>query len=265
MSRADSPKGASNEARRGEVLAAAFDVFVERGYEAATVQDIASRVGLLKGSLYYYIESKEALLYALVKRAYDNIADYLASDDQLSKGDAPTRLCRFIDLFVGNLSNKASEAEARLVARELHNLSAPHQREIHIKAGLVESYLIDIIVQGITEGSFDERTDPRVAANSIFSVLNGASWRLRRGDQAWSAIVSWYQTFMVRGLGGICPRAPASSHWPRSPRRSANSVVGWGRGCVAASRRRIDHIHGVWGRDMRFACTGITHRVTVNP
>jgi TetR/AcrR family transcriptional regulator, cholesterol catabolism regulator len=208
MSRADSPKGASNEARRGEVLAAAFDVFVERGYEAATVQDIASRVGLLKGSLYYYIESKEALLYALVKRAYDNIADYLASDDQLPTGDAPTRLCRFIDLFVGNLSNKASEAEARLVARELHNLSAPHQREIHIKAGLVESYLIDIIVQGITEGSFDERTDPRVAANSIFSVLNGASWRLRRGDQPWSAIVTWYQTFMVRGLGGDLSAGP---------------------------------------------------------
>jgi AcrR family transcriptional regulator len=206
MSRADAPKGASNEARWAEVLVAAFDVFVENGYEAATVQDIASRVGLLKGSLYYYIESKEALLYALIKRAFDNIADYLASDDQLLVGDAPTRLCRFIDLFVGNLSNKTSEAEARLVGREMHNLSSAHRREIRVKAEVVESYLLDIIVQGIAEGSLDEKTDPRVAVSSIFSLLNSASWRLRRGDQPWSAIAAWYQRLVVRGLGGDLSR-----------------------------------------------------------
>jgi TetR/AcrR family transcriptional regulator, cholesterol catabolism regulator len=206
MSRADAPKGASNEARWGEVLVAAFDVFVEKGYEAATIQDIASRVGLLKGSLYYYIESKEALLYALIKQAFDNIADYLASDDQLLEGDAPTRLCRFIDLFVGNLSNKTSEAEARLVGREMHNLSSAHRREIRVKAEVVESYLLDIILQGIAEGSLDAQTDPRVAASSIFSLLNSASWRLRRGDQTWSSIATWYQTLIVRGLGGDLSR-----------------------------------------------------------
>jgi TetR/AcrR family transcriptional regulator, cholesterol catabolism regulator len=201
MSPTEAPKGTANEARWGEVLVAAFDVFVERGYEAATVQDIASRVGLLKGSLYYYIESKEGLLYALIKRAYDNIADNLANDDQLQHGNAPTRLCRFIDLFVGNLSDKVSKAEARLVSRELHNLSSAHRREIRVKADVVESYLMDIIVQGIAQGSFDEATDPRVAVDSILSLLNDASWRLRRVDQPWPAIVAWYQRFMLRGLG----------------------------------------------------------------
>ena len=59
------PKGTLNATRWNEVLEAAAAVFQERGYQAARIEDIAARVGILKGSLYYYIESKEDLLYAL--------------------------------------------------------------------------------------------------------------------------------------------------------------------------------------------------------
>jgi TetR/AcrR family transcriptional regulator, cholesterol catabolism regulator len=193
MPSSEAPKGAANEARSAEVLAAAFDVFVERGYKSATVQDIASRVGLLKGSLYYYIESKEALLFALIKRAYENIGDYLNADPELLEGDATTRLCRFIELFIGNMSSNVSEAEARLVRQEMHHLTAAHRREIRIRAE---------IVQGIEERDFDPDTDPAVAVHSIFSILNNVSWHLRRGEQSWDAIVAWYKQFMVKGLGG---------------------------------------------------------------
>jgi AcrR family transcriptional regulator len=192
------------------VLAAAFDVFVERGYENATIQDIASRVGLLKGSLYYYIESKESLLFALIKRAYDNIGDYLAADEQLLEGDATMRLGRFIELFIGNMSDNVSEAEARLVRQEMHRLSAAHRHEIRGRAEVVESYLRDIIVQGIGEADFSPDTDPVVAVHSIFSILNNVSWHLRRDDQTWDTIVGWYKQFMVRGLGGQ-PTAPAGT------------------------------------------------------
>jgi len=197
----ESPKGAANEARWAEVVSAAFDVFVERGYEAATVQDIASRVGLLKGSLYYYIESKEALLFALILRPFDNIVEYLASDDELVRGDAITRLCRFIELFIGNLSDNTTEAELRLVQQEMHRLSGPHRREIRTRSEIVESFLRDILTQGVADGDFDPETDLYVAGHSIFSILNN-SWRLRRRDQRWSEIVTRYQRFMVQGLGG---------------------------------------------------------------
>jgi AcrR family transcriptional regulator len=196
------PRGIANQARSAEVLAAAFDVFVERGYEAATVQEIASRVGLLKGSLYYYIESKEALLFELIHRAFNNIAKYLASDTELTRGDAITRLCRFIELFVGNLSDNTTEAEIRLIRQEMHRLSQPHRREIRARAEIVESFLSDILTQGVAEGDFDPGTDMRVAVHSIFSILNNVSWHLRREDQQWSSIVTWYQRFIIQGLGG---------------------------------------------------------------
>ena len=50
-----------------EIVAAAAKVFRDKGYHAATVRDIAEEVGILKGSLYHHFESKEALLYLVVK------------------------------------------------------------------------------------------------------------------------------------------------------------------------------------------------------
>src|SRR5262245_5537047 len=47
--------------RHREILEAAATLFAERGYAATSVRDIGERVGLLGGSLYYYIKSKEAL------------------------------------------------------------------------------------------------------------------------------------------------------------------------------------------------------------
>ena len=47
------------------IVAAATRLFHEKGYESTSIQDVAEAVGILKGSLYYYIQTKEDLLYAL--------------------------------------------------------------------------------------------------------------------------------------------------------------------------------------------------------
>ena len=50
-----------------DIVAAAAKVFRTKGYHAATVRDIADEVGILKGSLYHHFDSKEELLYLVVK------------------------------------------------------------------------------------------------------------------------------------------------------------------------------------------------------
>src|ERR1700679_3195574 len=69
------PKG---RRRDREVLRAATTVFYERGYASATVQDVADALGMLKGSLYYYIDSKEDLLYRLLLEIHDGVDEVLA-------------------------------------------------------------------------------------------------------------------------------------------------------------------------------------------
>ena len=53
--------------RTKEIIAAAAKLFKEKGYHATTIQDVADEVGMLKGSLYYHIKSKEELLYLVTK------------------------------------------------------------------------------------------------------------------------------------------------------------------------------------------------------
>src|SRR5260370_826323 len=48
------------------ILSAALDAFYEKGYHAATVRDLASRVGVTVPALYYHFENKEAILFALL-------------------------------------------------------------------------------------------------------------------------------------------------------------------------------------------------------
>ena len=82
------PKGTLNTTRWNEVLEAAAAVFQEKGYQAARIEDIATRVGILKGSLYYYIESKEDLLYALTVDGHTKGLEAIQEDDATRAADA---------------------------------------------------------------------------------------------------------------------------------------------------------------------------------
>ena len=56
------------EQRPGEIADAAFEVFAEKGYERARVDEVAKRAGVSKGLLYLYFKTKEALFKAVIKR-----------------------------------------------------------------------------------------------------------------------------------------------------------------------------------------------------
>src|SRR5690242_15254848 len=60
------PRARRPEARPAEILAAALDLFAERGFAATRMEDVASRAGLSKAGIYLYFQDKMALLKALV-------------------------------------------------------------------------------------------------------------------------------------------------------------------------------------------------------
>lgn len=63
--------GVERRNRDLEVMASATSVMSERGYAATSIQEIADRVGVLKGSLYHYFSSKEELLYRILSESHD--------------------------------------------------------------------------------------------------------------------------------------------------------------------------------------------------
>src|SRR5438309_1229026 len=67
-----------------EIVDAAAEVFYEKGYAATSMQDIADRAGILKGSLYHYIRAKEDLLLAVLTTVYEDI---VAIAEKVAKAD----------------------------------------------------------------------------------------------------------------------------------------------------------------------------------
>ena len=59
--------------RKNEILDAAQELFLTQGYEKTSVDNIIKKVGVAKGTFYYYFKSKEDLLDKLVKRMTDKI------------------------------------------------------------------------------------------------------------------------------------------------------------------------------------------------
>ena len=79
------------DARPKELLASALDIFVERGYAASRLDDVAARAGVSKGTLYLYFENKEELFKAVVREnlvsalteAEDYVGQYSGSSSAL--------------------------------------------------------------------------------------------------------------------------------------------------------------------------------------
>ena len=69
------------EARPAELLAAALDLFVDKGFAATRLEDVATRAGVSKGTLYLYFASKEALFEAVIR---EGIVPVLLENEEIA-------------------------------------------------------------------------------------------------------------------------------------------------------------------------------------
>ena len=75
------PRKRRKEARPAELMAAALALFVEKGFSATRLDDVAARAGVSKGTLYLYFDNKDALLKALIQ---EGILPVVAENEQIA-------------------------------------------------------------------------------------------------------------------------------------------------------------------------------------
>ena len=85
MSALPTPRKRRKEARPSELLEAALCLFVEKGFAATRLEDVAARAGVSKGTLYLYYENKDALFKAVIQ---EGIVPVIAENEVLSKNRA---------------------------------------------------------------------------------------------------------------------------------------------------------------------------------
>lgn len=158
------------EARPDEVLDAALALFIEKGFAATRVEDIASRAGLSKGAVYLYFPSKEAILEGLVKRSVTPIADSALAFLNNYSGDPRPVISQVLKMVAGRLADPKLVAIPRLLIREIVNF--PEFAEMYRAAVLdrVIPAVTQLVETGMREGYF-RPLDAELTLRSIIGPI----------------------------------------------------------------------------------------------
>lgn len=193
------------------IRSAAIDLFFEHGYEATSLRAIASEVGIQVGSLYNHLTSKENLLYSIMSQI---IKDFVSALDERLDGvtDSVERLRTAIDVHV--YFHTARSREVFIGNSELRSLSPAHRRKVVKLRDAYELRFVEIIEQGLSEGTFAV-PDPKLAAWAVLAIATSTStWFTPDGRLQLEDISGFYADFVMNGLLGA--KAAATTRGPNA-------------------------------------------------
>lgn len=157
-------------ARPDEVLDAALDLFIEKGFSTTRVEDIAKRAGISKGAVYLYFPSKEALLEGLVKRAIVPATDKIFAMASGFEGDPRQAISMVLRAMAQQLGNTKVFAIPKIIMREA--LHAPEIAEMYRKEVLdrVIPVITGLVRKGIADGYLRD-VDPELTVRNIVGPI----------------------------------------------------------------------------------------------
>lgn len=166
-----SPKPDVSEQRIAQILEAATAVFAEKGFDRATMEDIADAVGINKATIYLYFDSKDALIRAIAETLFARELAGLRAAHELP-GGAIQRLAAYYEALI------AEDAEVLPLMPLLYEFYALGLRREDVRAVIADfirqsAGLLEAIIQeGIDSGEL-EPTDARQAARALDALLSG--------------------------------------------------------------------------------------------
>ena len=183
--------------QREEILAAAAQIFREKGYHATSMQDIAEAVNLQKGSLYHHIRSKEEILASLLDRALDllilSMQEVMASPLSVEE-----KLRSAMRMYADNIAVHSDLAAVLLL--EYRNLS-PRLRARHMgRRDRFEALWRELLRQGMQQGVF-RTSDEKLVALAILGVQNWMlTWYRAEGPLSAAELSNRFADLFLNGL-----------------------------------------------------------------
>jgi AcrR family transcriptional regulator len=194
------PTGESKQKLR-EICRVAARVFYEKGYDGASMQDIAEAVGLTKAGLYHHVESKDRLLFEIMNYGMD-ILDETVLERVKNIADPREKLRQtiigHIDLVV-----RARDQEITVILHENRSLKGSLRKRINARKRKYIDYLEGLI--GQVQERAERRPDitPRLAAFALLGMINWLyQWFRPEGAISQNELAEAYVAFFFRGLLG---------------------------------------------------------------
>lgn len=185
-----------HELRRETILQAAAHCFNRNGYHGTTIGDIAQELGVSKAALYYYVKSKEEVLFLCHQASMDLGMEGLRRAEALG-GTAGERLRTalqyFIEQMAENLKGCFVMLEGGMLGPRLH-------RQVVKRRDEYEHRLRDLVAEGVASGAFVP-CNPKVIVFAMLGAVNWVQkWYSPDGEVAAKDIAETFAAYLVRGL-----------------------------------------------------------------
>ncbi|RMG89776.1 MAG: TetR family transcriptional regulator [Chloroflexi bacterium] len=167
-----SPRKVDTEARKEQILAAAMQVFAQKGLDGATMDDIVRASGLSKGGLYWHFKGKDDIIMSILTQFFDQ---ELAVLEEIRGADisASDRLRQLAAQIMADL-----EMLAPMLAISLEFYALAARREevrvfIREYYGRYRAALSALLAEGIERGEFRSVPSVEAIANTLIAQLEG--------------------------------------------------------------------------------------------
>ncbi len=205
------------EERPSEILAAALETFVEHGYAATRLEEVARRAGVTKGTLYIYFESKEALFKAVVR---ENVLPILATAEQIG-GDERVPPERLLRQLVANwwegMNGPHLAGLPKLVMSEASNF--PELAQFWFDEVVVRGRQVfaTVLRRGIERGDFRPVNVDLAVRLLLAPILMASIWNhsFKACEKSAFPVEPYLETAMdilLRGLAADVPAAAEARH-----------------------------------------------------
>lgn len=174
----DAPAPARRRGRPGydleTVLRISVEVFNERGYDGASMEDLARRLGIAKSAIYHHVAGKEELLRLALDRALDGLQE-AADAVQALPGPAVTRLEALVRQAVLVLVDRLPYVTLLLRVRG----NTATERAALDRRRAIDALVASLVAEAAADGDLRSDIDPKIAARLVFGAVN--------------SLVEWYR------------------------------------------------------------------------
>lgn len=165
------------EARPAEIVSAALAVFVERGFAATKLEEVARRAGVTKGTVYLYFESKEALFKAMVR---ETIVPIFARGEQMvaeHRGSSADLLTQLMRKWWERIGETSLSGIPKLMMAEAVNFPVLARFYYDEVVSRGHRLMASVLERGIKSGEF-RPLDVKVTVKlAMAPLVHAANWR----------------------------------------------------------------------------------------
>jgi AcrR family transcriptional regulator len=173
----------------------ALGVFSRKGFDAASMDDVARAAGITKAAIYHHVPGKEALLERGLARALDALFAIL-DEPESAVGTASDRLRHIVRRV--SMTTLKLLPELSVLFRVRGN--SPVELRAIGRRREFDRFVAGLVAEGQHEGSLREEIDPRLAARLMFGLSNSMVEWYRPGGASPERLASAVESLVFRGL-----------------------------------------------------------------